>query len=425
MPIAAVAAAAITAGSTIYASSQQSKAAKQGMDAQQAATNQSLALQQQQFQQVQQNLTPYMQGGYAGLDALLGEFGLAPMTSTGQAVNQGPQYDVAAYLQANPDVAAARSSLEAQGVIGPGRQWESFEDWVASEQIPNAIARGENRTYPQTQATTPTPNAQDGQPLTFDQQIAALGERPNPTRPDYLTAQYVDAPNPDDYFTDYEQSPSYQFLQDEARRAVNVGAFSRGIGASGGTQKALQDRAASIAGLDYGNWWNRQNALYQAARGDTQFANNYNLTSTQQQNALRQGGFESDRLYGNANFDADRNYLTNQRQQNVNNLFGLIGIGQNAAAGVGNAGQNYANNSGNLLTSNANALAAGYAQQADARASGVNALAGLAGGYLSTLGANNRSSLTMPQTISAVPQFMAAPTNVSGFIPAGMPQVSF
>jgi hypothetical protein len=219
---------AIGAGATVYASSQQTKAAQQGMQAQQNATNAAIAAQQQALAQTQANNQPFMQGGYAGLDALLQEFGLQPQSAASQpAQAAAPQPDFMAY----------------------------------------------------------------------------------------------------------------------------------------GAQ--------------------------------------------------------------NANFDADRGYLTSENQRRISNLAGIAGIGQSAAAGVNAAGQNFANNVGNQYNTNANALAAGYGQIADARASGVNALAGGVQGVLSTLGSNNRRVTQPNPVLSAVPQFMAAPTNISGFRSAGMPQVSF
>lgn len=390
---AAVASAAIGAGATLYAANQQSRAANQAMNAQQQATNQANALQQQQFDRVQQNNQPFMQGGYASLDALLAEFGLTPQNAQGQTAQQQPDFN--AYLQANPDVAAEyqqeaqMGTLAQMGISSP----EQFAQWHY-----NTYGQSEGRTLPTVGGDAlGTDPPQSGQ-TSLQMQIDALGGRPDMQRPDYITAEYVAPPSEDQYFSNFEQSPGYQFLLDEAMRNTNVARYSRGVGSSGGTMRELQNRAVGLAAQDYNNWFNRQNALYQSAIGNANFATNFNLANAQQQNALRQGGFESDRLYGNANFDADRNFLVSENQRRVGNLMGLAGMGQNAAAGVNSAGANMASNIGNQLNTNANALAAGYGQIADARASGLNALAGMGQSLLTGIGANNLGSGGVPRS---------------------------
>ena len=390
---ASVASAAIGAGASIYAANKQSSAARRAIDAQQQATNQSIAAQERALAQVQANNQPFMQGGVQALDALLAEYGL------GSSSQPSSQYDVRQYIQNNPDVAAARSGLEAQGVIGPNGRWATFEDWVANEQLPNAIAAGEQRDYPMLDQS-----GQGGGQTTLQQQIEALGGRPQMERPDFYTADYVAPPNEADYFSNFQESPGYQFLLQEAMRNVNVARYSRGVGSSGGTLRELQNRAVGLAAQDYNNWFNRQNTLYQTAIGNSQFATNFNLANAQQRNALAQGAFESDRLYANANFDADRNFLVNENQRRIGNLAGLAGMGQSAASGVNSAALGVANNTGNQLNINANALAAGYGQIADARASGVNALAGIGQGILAGVGSNNTAPSSVPKSTGNKPK---------------------
>lgn len=59
----------------------------------------------------------------------------------------------------------------------------------------------------------------------------------------------------------YEQSPGYQFLQDEGRYAVDHSAAARGDLYSGGHSVDLERMAQGIAAQDYGNWWNREMGL--------------------------------------------------------------------------------------------------------------------------------------------------------------------
>lgn len=59
----------------------------------------------------------------------------------------------------------------------------------------------------------------------------------------------------------YEESPGYQYLQDEGLRIADASAASRGSLYSGGHPLGLMRHAQGIAAQDYGNWWGRQMGL--------------------------------------------------------------------------------------------------------------------------------------------------------------------
>jgi len=63
------------------------------------------------------------------------------------------------------------------------------------------------------------------------------------------------------------RDPSYQYQQDEAARAIQASAAAQGGVLGGGTLKALQDRAAQIAALDYQNAYARDMANRQLGLG--------------------------------------------------------------------------------------------------------------------------------------------------------------
>lgn len=97
-------------------------------------------------------------------------------------------------------------------------------------------------------------------------------------------------------FSSFTESPDYQYTRDQAIKALDRSAAARGTQFSGGQLAALADRAGGIANLAYGDYYNR--------------------------------------------------------------IADLAGLGQNAAAGVGNAGMTMASQAGNALINagNANAL---------------------------------------------------------------------
>lgn len=73
----------------------------------------------------------------------------------------------------------------------------------------------------------------------------------------------------------FQETPGYQFVQNEAQRAVLANASSRGLVNSGAVLRALQDRSASLADQTYGNYMNRLaslSGLGQTAAGQTMAA---------------------------------------------------------------------------------------------------------------------------------------------------------
>lgn len=98
----------ISAGTTLLGSSRSANAAEDAAGAQVAASQAGIAEQQRQFDAIQQNLSPYISAGNAGLSgqlALLGvaqpQSGLSSLISkvTGQEVQTGEEAQAAAYAQ--------------------------------------------------------------------------------------------------------------------------------------------------------------------------------------------------------------------------------------------------------------------------------------------------------------------------------------
>lgn len=103
-------------------------------------------------------------------------------------------------------------------------------------------------------------------------------------------------------FSSFTESPDYQFTRDQGIKGLDRSAASRGTQYSGGQLAALADYAGGVASQNYSDYYNR---IYQ-----------------------------------------------------------LAGLGQNAAAGVGNAGSNYANQAGANIMTGAGARAAARIGQA-------------------------------------------------------------
>ena len=153
---------------------------------------------------------------------------------------------------------------------------------------------------------------------------------------DTSLSQLMGQMTPDGYFNqtytgqDIYSDPSYQFRLQQGQDAIQSSAAARGGLLSGATLKALQNYGQESASQEYGNAYNR--------------------------------------------FNADQ---TNR----YNRLSNLVGIGQNAAAQVGNAGAQTAQAVANNTMAGANSIAAGQVGSANAWSNTANDLGSMAAAY--------------------------------------------
>lgn len=129
---------------------------------------------------------------------------------------------------------------------------------------------------------------------------------------------------------DIYSDPSYQFRLQQGQDAIQSSAAAQGGLLSGATLKALQNYGQESASQEYSNAYNR--------------------------------------------FNADQ---TNR----YNRLSNLVGIGQNAAAQVGNAGAQTAQAVANNTMAGANSIAAGQVGSANAWSNTANDLGSMAAAY--------------------------------------------
>ena len=129
---------------------------------------------------------------------------------------------------------------------------------------------------------------------------------------------------------DIYSDPSYQFRLQQGQNAIQSSAAAQGGLLSGATLKALQNYGQESASQEYGNAYNR--------------------------------------------FNADQ---TNR----YNRLSNLVGVGQNAAAQVGNAGAQTSQAIANNTMQGANSIAAGQVGSANAWAGTANNLGSMAAAY--------------------------------------------
>lgn len=327
------------AGSLI-AGSNSSKAASQAANAQLTATRETNALQKQIYDQTRADLEPYRAAGSTATPELTNRI-MGGGGSFGQA-----QGDYGQYLLDNPDVAAWAQSAVLDGQY----------------QTPEEAAADHYRTYGQTEGRN----------------LQMVGGREEYTRPQYTEAPiFGGVPLPELDASAYQESPGFRSMLDQNLDDLQSNYAAGGLLQSGAAIKGVQDRAYDMRNQDYQQWFNNQLSEYDRNYANALAQYQSAAAATAQNNALQQGAFESDRTYGTSVYDADRNYDTSRYDTQTQNLFGLAGIGQNAAAQVGSAGQNYASAVGQGNQANANALAAQYNQQAAASNYGLGSIIGV------------------------------------------------
>lgn len=423
--LAAIVPAVIGAGTAIYGASQQKKAAQAGLDAQTAANDKALALQQQARDQNVAIQQPFIQGGQAAYAQLLSQFGLpasggaAPtaderrasggVDGSGRASTAAPQgFDAAAYLAQNPDVAESAqsgwlSTVDPGDLNGDGktdtldRAIDHYRDFGKSE------GRAAPGVAPDLMHA-PRPSAPAAPTFTAPN----VGQAPT----------FGPAPDASSFFGSFQEDPGTKYQIEQAMRAVNAGFGARGLLKSGAAASAIGQRVNDIAAQSYGNWWNRQNNLFSQALSQYNTANARDLAqwNTNTDRTLNQSNI--DRNVGLAqwntdvnrqdlNFNQDRAYQTSRQDTQTGNLFNLANIGLGAAGNVAGANSAYANNASNIFGSQANAASDAAAQRAAANAGMVGSIGGSASNYAANYGLNpfaGSTALGAPQTSAAAYQ---------------------
>lgn len=142
-----------------------------------------------------------------------------------------------------------------------------------------------------------------------------------------------------------EKTPGYQFNLSQGLRAVQNSNAARGLGVSGAALQGAGTYATGLADSTYQNQFNNQQTMYSDA------VNQANLK-------------------------------LNQLNSIYNQIGGVVGIGENAAASAGNNAVQSGANIGNSLTNAGIAQSAGITGQANAMASGINSIGNAGMTYL-------------------------------------------
>lgn len=315
--------AVIGAGASALSSSKASKAASK-------AAAQNAQIQQQQYAQTRTDLQPYTQMGYGAGNALSQRLGLGGGAGGGGGYggDDGNPYDD--YLAANPDLAA-----EAQRVTSNG-QFANVGDYLKWHDSQYA---GENRAS-YTDPVTGQPVDDAGTAPTEDMSWQTM-ERPD----------FGSAPSYSDF---YDPNPTQQYKDELANstKSINARAGATQGYFSGARAKGLQTNANQLWAADDQRRRSNALALYSTALGQ----------------------YNQNRAVGNATFDTDRGFGAGRYDTQTGNLFNLLGVGANATQALAGYGQQNANNQ----TANNNALAGAKGNAAIASGNAVGNVLGQA-----------------------------------------------
>lgn len=180
-----IGAAVIGAGASLYAGDQAASAANNAANAQTAASQQAIRLQEQQRDIATQTLTPYVQEGNAArsyYNAFLGLPGPSSGSATGAASSSG-------LPQSRPDYAGYRAQWDPTTAGNPSSPWHQIEAGLGDPNAPDydqRWAEAYNRfggpqigtTYTQDPSAPQTPQSPQDIAATRDQAYAAFEQSP-------------------------------------------------------------------------------------------------------------------------------------------------------------------------------------------------------------------------------------------------------
>lgn len=310
MPVGAtIAAAAVTAGASIYSANKSNSAVKDATAASTESNAAALALNKEQADRTDAEFAPWRTVGAGALQMLARTEGIQIPADTfsyyhlptandgtpipgGTTAGAGPTSGTPgtlpplitpgvsagqAYLNANPDVMAEYNR------ILPTVDWNS--PWAAQHGFvqgnPGAFGDWHYQTYGKTEGRTPgtavAPVYGPATPATGGTPAPAPSPAPqvatgakdingNPImstagKPTGLIAPGNGPPGSDPRYGDFFASPDYQFRKDEGTRAITGNAAAKGLIDSGSLGKGLINYGQRAASDEFGQWYNRIAAL--------------------------------------------------------------------------------------------------------------------------------------------------------------------
>jgi hypothetical protein len=369
----AVGSAAIGSNAATNAANTQASAADQAAQLQYQASQNSLAFQEQEYNQGQQNLQPWLQSGTGALSSLDYDLGINPETSA--------QFQGAGSPTATPSTPTSTTQLGNFGAPTSGSTVTQQPGANAmAQQVPGGVGGALSTFNPtgQPSGVIPGTSTTQGATMAPTGPVGGTGIAPPSSNP--VTGGLTNgggitqasggpaasggagasatstaaggfgsllSPYPEQFTAptaaQAEQYPGEQFMLQQGTQAVDQSAAANGSLLTGGTAKALDAYGQGLASTDYQNVYNDAYNTY---------SSNYNQYENQQANEY-------------------------------NRLASLAGVGQTAASQLGTLGANAASGVTSNLLGTASAMGQDYQNAAAANASGYVGSANAYSGALS------------------------------------------
>lgn len=287
-----------------------SDAQSDAVDAQTNATNQSNALQREQFEYQKQIQQPYNTAGTGALGLISTGLGIAPQVETrdqirarlsGQNTGQGNN---ASFSNLGQPL-QAQSPINYLGIIGTPQQQQQATEILGLQGDDSKEAKARINSYIQSMASTN--QLQNANNPNLDAQVEAEYQKQLEAQKSAQGGAGFGEFNKDFTAQDFDvnKDPGAVFRQQEAMKALQRTYAGSGNFLSGGALKGITKYNQDFASQEFGNAFDR-----------------FNVNKTNR----------------------------------FNRLATVAGIGQTSANTVGNAGQNYANTVGNNATNLGNSI---------------------------------------------------------------------
>lgn len=260
-----------------------------GGNAQAHAADNASNIQNSQYLQTRQDLTPYRNAGYGALGQINALLGLGGNTQVGGPSGTG-------------------NALNAPPLVGQNYANQSSRGKTPIQDIQAALALGRPISDMSWSQAGFGPGGQGYYPQT---QVAGGGGAPGAAAPapDAATAQH-------NAFMNFQTDPGYQFALDQGSQALQRSAAARGILNSGATAKALTDYGQGMAAQQYGNYFNRLQSLAGIGQSATNATGQFGASAASGQgNALMAAGGARASAYGGVAQSGNQgiqNYLMSQ-----------------------------------------------------------------------------------------------------------------
>jgi hypothetical protein len=354
-----IGAAAIGSNASQNAASTQANAADQAAQLQYQASQNALGFQEQEFNQSQANLQPWLQSGAGALSSLDYGLGITPQ-AIGQTNSVGNFTAPASSTAAAPTNIGSTVPRPSPLTTGPSG--------IQSPSGGPITAPGVGSTLPGAPVSTPVKLGSAGTaagtaatPVTGTpaSPVGTAGANPAAGGMGYgsLLASYPGGQFTAPTAAQAEQYPGEQFMMQQGNQAIQQSAAASGGLLTGGTAKALDQYSQGLASTDYQNVYN---------------------------NTL-------------GSYDTNYNAFENNQANSYNRLASLAGLGQTTAQQLGSQGQSAANAVGSNLLGTASAMGQDYQNAAAANASGYVGSANAWGGALSGSSGSLQNLLLLQQ----------------------------